>query len=624
MKNLRSIRLRGATGKIRTAVFQEREHLVVPVIGLMEGVIWPVNAETPEFVPARALSVAPGSWNGRPVFLNHPMDGGTPCSGNTPSLIESQSFGMLFNSYVRDKKLSFEAWLDPVKAARVGENATRACERVREHQVVEVSVGALVTTMTKHGSYNGTDYDAEWVDIFPDHLAILDEDSTGACSVEMGCGTNRSATIHILTDHGLTRLEEKPAMTEEEQRQADARARRTSLKERLSAIIGPILRGERPITALALVDTPSDAAAEEAAELIQYRAMATLLGQARASLDSADSLVTDLIAAETADTGAEGAAEDAEEMIETAQLSTLQSMCMQIYGTLNSVMSITWDLMNSDLYADAVPVVVVNGKSIKVNKGARHSAKDMETIQGVHDHAVSLGATCATPSDAVAHKTSNSTHPCGCGGSASTADSTTSEVTTMNRADKIAALLAAQGYTQEDSAMLNACTDTRLDSLLAATRANAAAPTSTTPPAAAAPVAAAAAPVAAAAAPAAVTLTPEQIEANWLAGAPQSVRDLVARQKAAEAGRKSLLVSQLKTAQSVYTEADLNAMTLETLEKTASLLKVAPVTNDIDFGVRGAFRDNASNDDEMTVPAAPDLMGAVRAARGKDKGTAAQ
>jgi hypothetical protein len=47
--NLREIRLLGATGQVRTEMVDGREHLVVPVIALMEGVIHAVNAEVPEF-----------------------------------------------------------------------------------------------------------------------------------------------------------------------------------------------------------------------------------------------------------------------------------------------------------------------------------------------------------------------------------------------------------------------------------------------------------------------------------------------------------------------------------------------------------------------------------------------
>lgn len=61
-------------GEIRT--FMGKEHLVVPVIMLREGIHHAVNAPAPEFVPVETLEHHADGWNGRPIVLNHPEEGG--------------------------------------------------------------------------------------------------------------------------------------------------------------------------------------------------------------------------------------------------------------------------------------------------------------------------------------------------------------------------------------------------------------------------------------------------------------------------------------------------------------------------------------------------------------------
>src|SRR5262252_5208585 len=80
----RQLHVLGATGQFRIETLDGREHLVVPVVALKEGVIHAVNAATPEFVPMSALAVAPQGWNGRPLVLGHPSRNGIKISANDP------------------------------------------------------------------------------------------------------------------------------------------------------------------------------------------------------------------------------------------------------------------------------------------------------------------------------------------------------------------------------------------------------------------------------------------------------------------------------------------------------------------------------------------------------------
>lgn len=189
----RLIYLKRATGEIRTATFQDREHVVVPVIALMEGVIHAVNAPTPELVLAEELEMAPEGWNGRPVVYDHPIDGPNRVSANDPRVLEDYSFGTVFNAHMDGKKLKMEAWLDPIRAERVGEKAVRVLERIKDDEMVEVSVGVFISEESRTGIHNGKQYEKVWRNIVPDHLAMLPDGVEGACSIDMGCGAPRAA-----------------------------------------------------------------------------------------------------------------------------------------------------------------------------------------------------------------------------------------------------------------------------------------------------------------------------------------------------------------------------------------------------------------------------------------------
>jgi hypothetical protein len=193
-----------------------RDHLVFPVVALMEGVIWPGNADFPELVLASELDKAPGGWNGRPVVMNHPQNArGEYVMANDPIVLARYQYGTVFDTTMNKLKLSMDAWLDIEKAKEVDE-AEETIQRIQDGESVEVSTGAWVVLEESDGIYEPTDqeYHGIWREIVPDHLATLSEGTIGACSVEMGCGVPRAATIHLMTSRGFQALSarEKPAM----------------------------------------------------------------------------------------------------------------------------------------------------------------------------------------------------------------------------------------------------------------------------------------------------------------------------------------------------------------------------------------------------------------------------
>ncbi len=180
---------------IRSAEFEGRSHLVVPVVMMVgDAVVWPLGSTGPEFVPAEELAALPPAWDGEPVVTNHPEIGGKKVSANIPVILETMALGQCFNTTFRNGSLQTEAWLDLDKAASLGGDAQAIVDRVIAGEIVEVSVGCWITAVKDSGeSPSGEAYELKWTEIAPDHLALLPEGTEGACSVEMGCGTPRAA-----------------------------------------------------------------------------------------------------------------------------------------------------------------------------------------------------------------------------------------------------------------------------------------------------------------------------------------------------------------------------------------------------------------------------------------------
>lgn len=198
--NVRELYMRVATGSVRTELYDGREHLVVPVVALMEGVIQAVNAETPEYVPLTTLQRAAFTWNGRPVVVYHPVANGRQISANSPTILQKSGIGTIFNSRVEGSRMLCEAWLDIDRVKKVG--GEKMLEHLRAAGHMEVSVGAFVVTERSAGEFNGKPYKAIWRGTFGDHLAFL-PDGRGACSGEMGCGACRAAESHQLSEDGF-------------------------------------------------------------------------------------------------------------------------------------------------------------------------------------------------------------------------------------------------------------------------------------------------------------------------------------------------------------------------------------------------------------------------------------
>jgi hypothetical protein len=542
---------------LRTGSFEGQEHLIVPVVALVEGVIFASNAKGPELVLAEEFKKAYQGWNGRPVVGDHPESDGEKVSANTPEMLDRESFGIVFNAQVTPEKLTMEAWLNPVRAKRVGRAAERVVERVRAGEVVDVSVGTFVLNEETAGTWkDGKEYIAIWRDIVPDHLAMLSEGTPGACSVEMGCGAPRAAA------------------TAKDPKGAQDGGDTMNRAERIRALLRSprVAKGNGVLSALA-------AASDEE--------LATLVAAAeKGELGRPDPWYAKFLGAfrKAAEGEPKGPSDN------------------DVRVSLEEALRPEPGFVGVDsVFADDGVVIyaVMTGDSLTFQRrtfalqedGTVSLGKDAEEVRPVtRFEPVTLTAATAAR---------------GQGGSQ--ANAPTRKGTDVNKNERIKALIATKKtcFTDADIPVLEQLSDERIKAL----EENAAAQT-TKPAAPEAPVTPAATPVVAPA------LTEAQEEEKFLASAPPSIKRIVALSKAAEARQREGLLKALQstTAKTVYTEAELKAMSTEQLEKLHMALGGAQV---IDNSGRGLPRAAAADDED--IPAPPDMTTEVRAMRAAAK-----
>lgn len=174
---------------VRREVFEGHEHLVVPVVMIVDGVL------NDALVTQEEYGKYPDAWNGRPVPVLHPERDGIPVSANQPDVIEANSIGFIFNAFVDNGKLKAEAWINTDKARRLGYGELLSALEAGE--LVEVSTGYFADEDMRPGEFDGREYQVVHRNIRPDHLALLPGE-IGACSVADGCGTRVNSSGNLL------------------------------------------------------------------------------------------------------------------------------------------------------------------------------------------------------------------------------------------------------------------------------------------------------------------------------------------------------------------------------------------------------------------------------------------
>lgn len=168
--------------QIEKKTHQGKPHLVVPVVMMVEGVH--NGSHGPLLHLADELGRYPESWNGIPVTIGHPEEGGQNISANNPGVIDSQVVGRVYETRIDGSKLRAKVWLDEERLHNI---SPEAFQYIQEGRPLDVSVGVFTDEEGVSGDWNGEHYEAVARNHRPDHLALL-PGGVGACSWIDGCG----------------------------------------------------------------------------------------------------------------------------------------------------------------------------------------------------------------------------------------------------------------------------------------------------------------------------------------------------------------------------------------------------------------------------------------------------
>ena len=161
---------------------QGKEHLVVPVVMMVEGVH--SGSHGPLYHSIEELGKFPEAWNGMPVVIDHPEINGEYLSANIPDVIDARMVGRVYNTKVEGQKLMAQAWIDE---ARLRQISSVVLAQIEAGEPIEVSLGMFTEELVTEGEFNGEQYEAIARNHRPDHLALL-PGGQGACSIADGCG----------------------------------------------------------------------------------------------------------------------------------------------------------------------------------------------------------------------------------------------------------------------------------------------------------------------------------------------------------------------------------------------------------------------------------------------------
>lgn len=541
----RNLHLIGAAdaSAIRSAEYLGKQMIVVPVVAMVEGVVWAMNSEVPELVLASELAETPQQWNGRGCFAGHPADEGTQVTANTPRTLAT-SFGLIFDAspsarILQTRRLTFDAWLDPDRAAKVGPEALSVIERLQSGQTVEVSVGCFVEAEQKDGVFNGQEYHGVWHSIVADHIAFLAEGAVGACSVEAGCGAPRATVRHVVTAEGIRR-EENMASTQPPVSSPPPTAPKTS-----------------PGTTPSPSPPPKKASLAERVRSLLSAAFTANEGtsdyEVRRALDDA------LRAIEPGYQGIDVVFPDDGIVIYMVMPEDDWKLMRRSYTMAeDGVATLSDDAEEVEPKTTFVPV---NAEAKPVPVGDPPDQPPQPVIEDKPAPVPPPAVPAASAAKPAAAEESTeepvkaaAAAPCGCGGQ---------DMTKEERAGKIAVIVANRhsGFVAGDETMLEAASDERLEALevQAVARENESKNVK------------------------AAASTPKTAE-EWLKEAPSEIVDIVETTRKHQTEERAALVTALKTAQDVYTESELSTMKLDELYK---LSKVAKLNVQVDYSGRG-------------------------------------
>lgn len=166
------------SGPIRRDMLDGKEHLVVPTVMIVEGVL--NGSRGPLYYPADELESSVPAWNHKPIVVYHPKQG----SACDPDILNTRKIGVILNTEWDAPKLRTESWIDILAANRVDK---RVVETLEASKMMEGSTGVYTRNKKESGTFGDRKYDGIATNLRPDHWAVL-PDQIGACSIADGAG----------------------------------------------------------------------------------------------------------------------------------------------------------------------------------------------------------------------------------------------------------------------------------------------------------------------------------------------------------------------------------------------------------------------------------------------------
>lgn len=180
------------TGPVRMDKMAGRDHLVIPMVMMVEGVL--NGSKGPVLYTEDEMSKFPSAWNSKPVVVYHPQMNGRGISACDPDVISNRGIGVIMNTRFEDGALKAEAWCEVDRMEAID---NRIADAVENGEMMELSTGLFIEADKTPGDHDGVHYDMIARNFQPDHLAVL-PDLKGACSIEDGAGFIRNQNESVI------------------------------------------------------------------------------------------------------------------------------------------------------------------------------------------------------------------------------------------------------------------------------------------------------------------------------------------------------------------------------------------------------------------------------------------
>jgi len=160
-------------------------HLSWPSVIVRSGVLGK------SLLPNSELAKSLSAWEGAPITIRHPRKDGDYVSVNE---VPDTIVGFFRDPVMEEDKIKGSILLNVAALANQGEDGADVMNRLLQGIPTDVSTSYFYDKQTAVGELNGQQYNYATLNIEPDHVAILPNE-TGNCSWSDGCGIPRVNSV---------------------------------------------------------------------------------------------------------------------------------------------------------------------------------------------------------------------------------------------------------------------------------------------------------------------------------------------------------------------------------------------------------------------------------------------